>query len=410
MRPWFLLLLFALPLAADEKDDIRDALRRAGQYADQGEQIEQMVGEYDATEIWVRKAIILVEFADMQDRRAILPLARALEDKKFGHVVGFALHGLARQSAEDLRKGGGVELVELLIDALKIKRNYHRRVAREVLTKIVGEDLGSKSTKWKAWLRKNEEGEALALDMDAVVFDERRFDPELVTQVMQEGYDAGTQLRDRIPDPTTAIEELNEFGLDVALCLDQTSSMESVIEAAKANMTTLVTVLGEVVEDYRVGVVTYDDAVRKNEPLSSNPRAIREMIAGVRAEGGGDIPEGVDKALIAALDPAFGWARRSTKTVVVLGDAPPHAVDQAATEDLVQQAHEQGKVTTHCVSTGFSAVMELNAIAEKGGGQGLTLSSPAALISEVLLLVFGEGMRPSMERFVPVLVEILEEE
>ncbi len=405
IRALILGLLLSVALQADEKDDIRDALRRAGQYNDIGERIAQLEAEYAATDIWVRKAILLIELADMGDRRVVLPLSHALTDKKSGHVIAFALHGLARLPAEDVRKGGGAELVENLIDALKIKSPYHQQHARQLLTSIVGEDLGKKTTKWKSWLKKNRDD--LVVEFDDVRFDDSGFDPDLVSDVMVEGYENGTVLRERIPDCSTGIENMNEYGLDIGLCLDQTSSMTAVIEAAKTNMTVLVAVLAEVVDDYRVGLVTYDDAVKKNEKLTDSKRAIVEMISGVPAEGGGDIPEGVDLALAAALNQDFGWRRRSTKTVIVLGDAPPHAADLDKTLALVEAALAQAKIVTNCVSTGFGEVDELREIAEAGGGQSLVLASPSQLIAEVLLLIFGESMRPSMERFVPVLLDVL---
>ena len=157
-----------------------------------------------------------------------------------------------------------------------------------------------------------------------------------------------------------------------------------------------------------MGLVTYNDAVKTNEALSHEVGRLQEVLDRVKAVGGGDMPEGADKALDVALELKFGWRRDAAKTVVVLGDAPPHPEDMDGLLTRLKLVHEQVEITVNTVSTGAQPIAEFERIAKATGGQSLSLKDPSRLVGEVLLLIFGERLRPAMERFVPVLLEVLE--
>jgi Mg-chelatase subunit ChlD len=389
---------------------LRDGLARQRAWAEVGRRVAELEGELAAatsTTPWVQKGILCIELADLMDRRAVGPLARALPDKE-PLVVAFALHGLARQTDEDLRKGGGAPLVQGLIDALKVRAYYHRRVAHELLVRVTGEDVGQEAGKWKGWLRRHE-GE-LALEDPTPPFDPARADPKLLAQVEAEGQQAGTSVRPRIPSVARELEEMNRSGLDVAICLDQTGSMGAVLDEAKQRIRLLTMLVGLVVKDSRFGLATYDDGLKVFVPLTRDAGALQGTLERIQAAGGGDEPEGVDKAIDATLRPDFGWRRGAAKCLIVIGDAPPHDPDLPHAREQVTLMRARLEITTNAVSTGGSHVAAFDDLARAGGGQSLLLGEPARLVSEVLLLIFGERMRPAMERFVPVLMEIHEEE
>ncbi len=323
-------------------------------------------------------------------------------------VRAFALHGLARAREEDLKKGGGAPLFTALLEALKVRAHYHRRVSRALLTTLVGQDLGGEPGRWKSWLKKHEA--ELAVEPAPPPFDVSAHDPAVVAKVEAEKASGGTSVRDRIPPVASQIRELNRAGLDVAICLDQTGSMGAVLAEAKAKLELLTLLLGLVVEDHRLGLVTYDDGLKVFEPLTPQVGRLRATLERVQAAGGGDVPEGVDKALEATCKPEFGWRRDAAKAVIIVGDAPPHDADVPSTVERARAMKDKLGIVTHAVSTGGVAVAELGQIAEGGGGRALLLAEPARLVSEVLLLIFGESLRPAMERFVPILMEIHEEE
>jgi Mg-chelatase subunit ChlD len=268
----------------------------------------------------------------------------------------------------------------------------------------VGEDLGRKPGKWESWLEKHKD--ELTVEDLPLPFDEAKFDPARVAKVRQQTGDAGTQVHKRIPPIASEIRELQDKGLDIALCLDQTSSMGPVIDEAKQRIEVLVSCVREVVREHRVGLVTYDDAVKITVPLTSDVGRLRETLAKVLPLGGMDMPEGVDKALGAALKPEFGWRSKAVRTAIVIGDAPPHEPDVEPTRKLLEQLHAQAGFVVHTVATG-PELPEFEALAKAAGGRALHLGDPSKLVSEVLLLIFGETLRPAMERFVPVLIEVL---
>lgn len=393
------------PVDPDEERKIKEGLEKLRAQGEVGRRIDELRRDLAAGggDQWVQRAILLVELADTGDRRAVQPMAAELTHSH-PHVVAFALHGLNRFAGEELKKGGGAPLVEGLIGALESKGPWNRKAAAELLVKVTGENLGSKPGKWKSWLKKHA-GELVVEDVP-LAFDDSKYDRAKVEKVRVQTGDKGTSVRPRIPSIGSEIRELNQKGLDIVLCLDQTSSMGAVIEETKNRIDVLVTCVREVVKDHRVGLVTYDDGVKVQVQLTPDVGRLREALQKVRAEGGGDLPEGVDKALQAALKPEFGWRSKSVRTVVVLGDAPPHEPDVEPTKALLKELRQRAGFTVHTVATHVK-LNEFDQLAEAGGGRSLELGAPSQLVSEVLLLIFGEKLRPAMERFVPVLLDVV---
>ncbi len=398
------------PARAKERERIAAGLARARDFAERGRRVvalERELADALADEkAWVQAGILLVELAELEDRRAVAPLGRTLADKR-PVVQAIAAHGLARYGAEDLRRGGGQPLAQALLGPLEGKTPFARRVARELLTRLAGEDLGPKASKWKRWAEKD--AAALPLEPPPFPFDEAAHDAALVAEARAAAVASGSTVRARIPPVTSEIRELNERGLDVAILLDQTGSMGAVIDACKARVDLLTEIVGLVVPDCRFGLVTYDDGVRAREPLHPRGARLAGVLQKVVASGGGDFEEGIDKALDWAAKPEFGWRKRSVKAVLVLGDAPLHDPDLPRTLELLGALHERLGVTTHMISTTPSPVRHFPELAKRGGGRSLEVSDPARLVSEVLVLVMGEALRPAMERFVPVLMEVTAE-
>ena len=400
------LALGGVALADGDDDAVRAGLKAQKRYAEVGHRIAALERDYRAAEDgeWIPKAILLVELADLDDRRAIAALGRALHDEE-AMVVAFALHGLSRQDPEHIRKGGGVPLAEGLLEHVDARNAYLSGRAQALLGLLTGQSFGRKDRKWKKWLK--EHGDELTIEIEGPPFDESAYAVDLVAKIRAEGDDGATSVRPRIPSVTSQLRELNDDGLDVVLCLDQTGSMGAVIEEAKANLTSLIGVIEQVVDDYRIGLATYHDGCAAQVRLSNRTGELRETLNRVQANGGGDFPEGVDKALDVVLTPKFGWRRDSEKCVVIVGDAPMHDQDVQRTLQMVAAMHAELGMRFNTVSTGGVKVPHFDELASKGGGQALELADTNKLVSEILLLIFGEPLRPAMERFVPVLLEVL---
>jgi len=378
-------------------------LAKVRAYHQRTAEIQAMGRRARTSEEWVLRAIMAQELARLKDPRVVEPLGELLEDKK-DEVVFFVLLGLAEYGGEDLRRGGGAKLAGALLEAGKRHAKEVREQAFGLLRRISGEDLPSRPRAWKRWLAAH----ATELDqgLAAPEFDEGAYDPRVVARVRTGG---GTRLRadpSRIPgNPVfSKLEELQRRGLDLVVCLDQTSSMEAVIEAAKGNLGVFSAVLDALVERNRLGLVTYKDGVTARLPLGGGAQRFRDALQGVWANGGGDIEEGVDKALASALQRNMGWQKNTTKVVVVVGDAPPHAPDVASMQALAKSMHQKQQVVFHAVDCGGLGA-DVARLATSSKGSVIRLTASDTLIYQILGVVFGEELRPAVERFLDTYLE-----
>lgn len=121
--------------------------------------------------------------------------------------------------------------------------------------------------------------------------------------------------------------------LDVAFCIDTTSSMQGEIDTVKAKVKSMVNQIRDSKEKpiVRVGLVAYrdkgDDYVTKVFDFSENIDQVVHNISDLNAEGGGDGPEAVDCGLHSAVNDLHWTDREKTaKLLFLIGDAPPHKV------------------------------------------------------------------------------------
>ena len=152
-RSLLLALLLAANLSAQEPAPDPDEVKRikagiaeqraSGEKARRAQQLEQELTQLgQAPGDWVQSSILLVELGDMKDRRAVPSLVSRLTDPR-PLVVAFALHGLAATPLEQVRAAGTGAVVGGLIESLEVRGAYHRRVSRELLTRLVGLDRKS---------------------------------------------------------------------------------------------------------------------------------------------------------------------------------------------------------------------------------------------------------------------------
>lgn len=132
--------------------------------------------------------------------------------------------------------------------------------------------------------------------------------------------------------PTIEIKNGVRPRLDVAFCIDTTSSMQGEIDTVKAKVKSMVEKLGQSKQRpiVRVGLVAYrdnnDDYITKVFPFSENIDEVVSSISDLAAEGGGDGPEAVDQGLHSAInDLQWDKSKKTAKLLFLIGDAPPHA-------------------------------------------------------------------------------------
>lgn len=189
------------------------------------------------------------------------------------------------------------------------------------------------------------------------------------------------------------VAKLKKVGLNVVFAFDSTGSMDLVIKQTQEQIDYLMEIIFDLVPKARIGLVTYRDRgeayITKSLPLTNNRRRIREWLYKIRANGGGDAPEAVDKALKVAFN-KMPWQRRAKRIVLLFGDAEPHPHTFSAVLRSVKQFRDKGgTVSTIVTDVGGPATAPFEEIAEAGGGENYPIGSSKEIVKRLLVLAFG---------------------
>jgi Mg-chelatase subunit ChlD len=119
--------------------------------------------------------------------------------------------------------------------------------------------------------------------------------------------------------------------IEVVFCLDTTGSMGGLIEGAKQKIWSIANGIlsGEPTPDVYLGLVGYRDYgdayVTRVFPLNGDLDEVFENLMSFRADGGGDTPEHVNRALHDAVH-GISWSdnEETLKLIFLVGDCPPH--------------------------------------------------------------------------------------
>jgi uncharacterized protein YegL len=150
--------------------------------------------------------------------------------------------------------------------------------------------------------------------------------------------------------------------MDVALVIDTTGSMGDEMTYLQAELDSIIAHLKKDAGnlDLRMGVILYrdqgDDYVVRSAPLSSDVGSIRSMLAAQHADGGGDTPEAVDQAMVAASK--LQWRPDAAKALLFVADAPPHDDRLSATMDATNQLRSRGVQIVPVAASGVEASAE----------------------------------------------------
>ncbi len=226
---------------------------------------------------------------------------------------------------------------------------------------------------------------------------------------------------------------LRKVGLDVALVIDTTDSMQFVIDSAKAHLTKLIASLRAMVPTSRIGIVAYrdrgDEYVTKWVDLSFSTTKIQSFLANLTSGGGGDWPEAVYEGLDVAIQD-LSWRKRAKRIIVLVPGSPPHPETLARIQDLAasfraqggfisvvdlaEKMHEdferalwrmqrlsQSKPFKPSPLPAFYQEMQdtLASIARAGGGEFIPLTEEKALIRQIIVLTFGTRWRVEMAKY-----------
>ncbi len=119
--------------------------------------------------------------------------------------------------------------------------------------------------------------------------------------------------------------------VEVVFCLDTTGSMSGLIEGAKKKIWSLANqiVKGKPTPELHIGLVGYrdkgDEYVTKVFNLDDDLDSVFKNLMSFYADGGGDTPEHVNKALNDAVH-NIDWSKhdKTLKIIFLVGDCPPH--------------------------------------------------------------------------------------
>ena len=118
--------------------------------------------------------------------------------------------------------------------------------------------------------------------------------------------------------------------IDIVFVIDSTGSMHDEIRTVKEELVNIIDYAssGQPSPDIKVGVVTYRDYepedqeyLTRSRQLTSNTESVVKFIRDIEARGGGDYEEAVEAGLNEAIND-MKWRSRSTKLIILVGDAP----------------------------------------------------------------------------------------
>jgi hypothetical protein len=382
---------------------------------------QSLVRAYESSEHWAQKAIVLLSLGPRWHPSGSVIVQKALGDQE-KRLAAFGLEALRRTDAAARPLVLVKDLVGALITKhLDSKSAFWRERVLEVLASVATDPKPSSPSAWTAWWWK--EGQTYApppwTEPDAK--SAPRASGTVSQSIVERAFDLGNA------------------GLDVAICIDCTGSMQPTIDAARQALEEMLSTLKSLAPKLRLGVVQYRDlgdmrdGARVESPLAANVDEARDKLGKLNAGGGGDGPERVERGLALALDPAFGWKKQANKLVIVIGDAPPHAEDQERCVELARGAHEHplsprgGPITggrkaedtvrpfvVSTIAVGRAPVTEkaFKEIAAAGGGsfgrievqaRGDNGAAVRKIVEHVLVLSFGTRFEKEMKSFLEIL-------
>lgn len=343
---------------------------------------------------WVFRALGVVALAELQDRRAWGELAVALKDKNT-LVQAMALKVLSMTYPEELRKTKGIQdLFEAMIYQLGRTRQFRLKYLT-LLRGLSGRKYSQKD-QWKVWWEENKK-----------LFNPRVIPPYNLKQFSSaelKKYNKDLNIESRIRRKTVLksvalqqnLDALQKDGLEVVICLDVTGSMGKVLEQARQNVGRIMLLLKEAVGNFRIGLVTYRDEVCRVRRLTENWLLFRNDLFRETAKGGGDNPEGVEKALTVAL--GMKWKKKAYSMVIIIGDAPPHREDLGTFFRMAQIAKRKG-IFIHAIYPKTFQVREIEDAVKITGGMSHTLKHEGEFSKNFLLLAFGRKLEKYISTF-----------
>jgi Mg-chelatase subunit ChlD len=193
-----------------------------------------------------------------------------------------------------------------------------------------------------------------------------------------------------VVNPVPAVKQ-ERPKIEVVFVIDTTGSMSGLIKAAKEKIWSIANTMATSNEapEIKMGLVAFRDRgdayVTQTTDLSSDLDSIYATLLDFQADGGGDGPESVNKALYDAVN-EISWSQDNGtyKTIFLIGDAPPHMdyQDEVQYPTTLQVALQKG-ISINTIQCGDSkdTVNPWQQIAALGTGDYFQLDQSGSAIA-----------------------------
>ncbi|HYC00331.1 MAG TPA: vWA domain-containing protein [Candidatus Limnocylindrales bacterium] len=224
---------------------------------------------------------------------------------------------------------------------------------------------------------------------------------------------------------------LRKVGIDLAILVDTTDSMESVLDNVKSEMQQFIGELQRMVPASRVAVVAYrdkkDEYTTKWVDFSFHTDKVQKFVSQLHSGGGGDYHEAVKEAFQSALDD-LTWRKTARRFIILIGSSPPHPESMPELLSLVAEFKKSnGAVGAIDVSARLhdeysrklwahfhpgepykpspmpdfykEVAGTYRQIAKAGDGEIVALGEEKSLLRQVMILTFGSRWQVEMAAF-----------
>lgn len=414
-RKYLLILALVMAISLFTKSDFAWAENDANK-------IKQLQELYNTNKGWVIRSFVVLGLGETKHPKAVKTISRALEEKN-KYLSAFALITLSKMPTKSLQSGLTKESITYLIKKYLSRRNeFYRTKALDILKRVTGQELEIYRD-WSRWWKKNKDD----------------YRPKPMTtgkRVISKGGYARTSSDTIALTFYKRLVYLKTNGLDLVLAIDVTGSMQPCIDETKKELGNMLEIVKAVAPRFKIGLITYWDHAVVRKHLSEDIPGVLRALNSITANGGDDIPEGVDKALEKALLKMV-WRKKATKIIIIIGDAPPHKQDEAKAYKLAEDAHNlrlglfkkskrvltgSGKtdnknlipkfiINTIVTSGGGGDVgRTFSEIANRGGGTMVCLGDKSEIVDQILILTFGTQWETEIRKFTKIFARILQVE
>jgi Mg-chelatase subunit ChlD len=203
------------------------------------------------------------------------------------------------------------------------------------------------------------------------------------------------ETQDQLPAPQHVVQQQKPLQVpkkpvvEVVFALDTTGSMGGLIQGAKEKIWSIASHIaaGQPTPELRVGLVAYRDKgdayVTKDFDLTTDLDEVFDHLMSFKAEGGGDDPEHVSKALWDSVH-KMHWSQDSMKMIFLVGDAPPHTDydDGYDYHKIAKEAAGRG-ILIHSIRCGNdpSTGQVWNQIAKLSGGTYASIDQTGGVVA-----------------------------